>query len=398
MISFELVKALDSFLNSTAFEGNITDWNELISISKKQSVAGMVYPLIEKLPEEKRPSRELCGSLEGQYFQTVTLMANYEFIKEKIANAFEKKQIKCVFFKGIVIKDSYPIPELRTMSDIDFLILEEDREIAHKTLCELGAKCTKNTEPVYMYNLSGVTLEVHTKFAEDIEEEKEKASKLYEDIWDNTEKLNNFEYIFVPTPQFHILMLLIHTYRHFTGVGCGLRLFIDSSIFYEKYKSEIDVNKLKADIDKIELTDFAKLSFYLNNRWFGFENIYEFSLDEETYKEVTDYIMQSGTFGFEISSVAQKAVRMSLKDKRGMSKSTAKFGYFIKKVFPPFSRMKNEYAFVRKCPILLPIGWVANIYNQLTKRGKYVTDYTKDLFSKDSEAEKIYNLFDKLGL
>ena len=39
MVSFELIKALDSFLNSTAFEGNITDWNELISLSKKHGKA-----------------------------------------------------------------------------------------------------------------------------------------------------------------------------------------------------------------------------------------------------------------------------------------------------------------------------------------------------------------------
>ena len=133
-------------------------------------------------------------------------------------------------------------------------------------------------------------------------------------------------------------------------------MFIDVGLFYEKNKDKIDTEKLKEDIKKYDLENFNKLTFYLNHKWFGFENIYDTVYDEQTYIEVTDFILQSGTFGEQKGTNAHKSARKELNNKTGIRKLFGKIKFFIKKLLPPFKVMKLNYKFVEKCPILLPIA------------------------------------------
>lgn len=393
MNSFELIRVLSSFLNNKPLNEPVSDWNGLISLAKRQSVYGMLYPPIEK--SDFLPEREICANLESAYFLTIQNMMNYEFVKNKIVSAFDKSGITAVFFKGIVVKDCYPVPELRTMGDIDFFVRLDERERSDKVLMSLGAIKESGVEPIYTYWLNGILLEVHTAFSDKMYN-KDKASAVYKDIWNNIEK--HSEYTHIPSPQFHLMLLIIHTFRHFTNVGCGIRLFMDIGVFFEHYKDKIDVDKLKRDLEECEIDTFSKLAFYLNHRWFGYEDIYESEYDEQIYKDVTDYIMACGTFGFDFGTTGGKTVRVRLTDKKGIGRFFTKVTLFLQRTFPTYTKMKQKYVFVKKCPILLPVGYIVNIFSQLKRRGKHVTKFTKDVFVSNKEDEQVYKLFDRLGM
>lgn len=393
MNDFALISVLSAFLKNEPNYTHIENWADLLALARRQSVFGMLFLPVEK--SKTLPEREVCAELESAYFNTIRHMTNFDFVKEKIISAFDKNCVGAVFFKGIVVKDCYVVPELRTMGDIDFFVKESERELSDKVLLSLGAKRLANSEPVYSYRLDGVLLEVHTKFAEKLYN-KENASKVYEQIWENTEKIS--QYCYAPKPEFHILLMIIHTFRHFTGVGCGIRLFMDIGVFYDKNKEKIDLNSLKADLEKYELFDFAKLVFYLNHRWFSYENIFDGEYDEKLYNDVTDYILACGTFGDDFGTMGAKSSREMLQGKRGISRLFAKIKFLFSRVFPSLTYMKNHYALVKKAPVLLPIGWVVNIFYQLKYRGKHLTKYSKDIFVSTEEDKKIYDLFDRLGL
>lgn len=388
-----LINMLLAFLRDEPINEPISDWSELIELATRQSVLGMLFlPLVKS---ENLPEKEICAKLESAYFNTLREMSNVDFVKNKIISAFDEQKVSAVFFKGIIAKDAYPVPELRTMGDIDFFVKTDERERSDKALLSLGAKRLTGAEPIYTYRLDGVLLEVHTQFAEKLYN-KDKASKVYERIWENTKSIS--KYCFAPTEQFHILLMIIHTFRHFTGVGCGVRLFMDIGVFYDKFKDEIDLQKLKADLKECELFDFAKLVFYLNHRWFGYDNSFDADYDEKIYQDVTDYIMSCGTFGSDFGTMGAKSTRERLSGKKGIARFFAKVKFFLGRVFPSCKYMKNHYSFVKKAPILLPVGWIVNIAHQLKYRGKYLAKYSKDVFVSSEDDKKVYDLFDRLGL
>lgn len=61
----------------------------------------------------------------------------------------QQEHIDHILFKGYVIKDYYPIPELRSYGGIDFVIRLEDREKSHQLMLsqvfqdegDLGESC-----------------------------------------------------------------------------------------------------------------------------------------------------------------------------------------------------------------------------------------------------------------
>ena len=93
-----------------------------------------------------------------------------------------------------------------------------------------------------------------------------------------------------------------------------------------------------------------------------------------------------------------KSSREMLQGKSGISRLLTKIKFLFSRVFPSLTYMKNHYNFVKKAPILLPIGWVVNIIYQLKHRGKHLTKYSKDIFISSEDDKKIYDLFDRLGL
>lgn len=50
----------------------------------------------------------------------------------------EEEKIPYAFFKGYELRELYPVPELRTMGDVDVLVRDEDLERTAEVLCGLG--------------------------------------------------------------------------------------------------------------------------------------------------------------------------------------------------------------------------------------------------------------------
>ena len=61
-----------------------------------------------------------------------------EMYTKKVLNAFEQEKIDHIFLKGYEIKHCYPIPVLRSMSDVDVVIRREERQKSDRVLKDLG--------------------------------------------------------------------------------------------------------------------------------------------------------------------------------------------------------------------------------------------------------------------
>jgi hypothetical protein len=63
-----------------------------------------------------------------------------------VLKVFNKESIPVIVLKGLVARDFYPKPELRTMSDADVLVNKEDLNRVKKLLKNLGYIESETTE------------------------------------------------------------------------------------------------------------------------------------------------------------------------------------------------------------------------------------------------------------
>ena len=91
------------------------------------------------------------------------------------------------------------------------------------------------------------------------------------------------------------------------------------------------------------------------------------TLRSENEEEMLLFIASSGTYGTLENSVAKGV------------KEKGKFGYFMQRVFPPYSFYKSAYPWAYKCPILIPFAWIARFFRVLFKNPKRAKNELKTI-------------------
>ena len=144
---FQLLKAF-IFDEKPVLTGD-PDWDEIFHYGSIHSVLGIIGYVITKY--------ELCDDQIYAYkFESQmigTYGSQYRKIKqmERLIEHLNENEIDHLLMKGFIVKDIYPVPELRYFGDVDFVIRKEDRVKTDLLMKELGYDSPENWEPVYTY-------------------------------------------------------------------------------------------------------------------------------------------------------------------------------------------------------------------------------------------------------
>ena len=158
-----------------------------------------------------------------------------------------------------------------------------------------------------------------------------------------------------------------HSYKHFQGSGCGIRTLID---YYQYLKNnKLDFKYINKELVKINLLDFSNQISSL-----AFKVFDQKELNEEE-REMLLFIASSGTYGTLENSVT-----------KGVKKK-GKFGYFMSRIFPPYSFYKSAYPWAYKVPVLIPIAWVMRLCRVLFKNPKKATNELKMIATSKEEKD-----------
>lgn len=133
-IFFQLISvALDKqeALSRTVTE---TEWAELLEMSLKQTLAGVMFACIEQLPSEQRPPKEIL--LRWYAFAEKIKTTNSHLNKEcaDITAHFSQRGMYSCILKGQGNALLYSRPEFRTPGDIDIWLWPKDIEQTKGTL------------------------------------------------------------------------------------------------------------------------------------------------------------------------------------------------------------------------------------------------------------------------
>lgn len=244
------------------------EWWGLFKLAQRQSVVGLLFTGIERLPKEQRPGVEVImdWSAVADYIEKDNVRLNT--VAVKVCEIFCMEGVDMCVMKGQGLAALYDTPLRRTGGDIDVWM-----DGGEATVTEYMKKNFKSVECGY-YHVStvlkgNIDLEVHflpiNLFEPKSSEilcgwiEKEKPLQ-----WSNKRQLaGDAGTINVPTKKFDLVYVLVHLFHHFLIEGCGMKQVLDYYYLLLSIDDEEDMEEVKSLFKEIGLWDFVGALMYI---------------------------------------------------------------------------------------------------------------------------------------
>ncbi len=238
---------VDEKINSV-FELTNLDWNRIYTDAQKQSLLGVLWSAIERLPHDKQPPLEVLLPWAGDAEMIRGMNQLLDQEAARLTKIFQEKGRRNAILKGQANARLYPDKLLRQPGDIDIWV-EGGKESVVNLICEMGME-PENEMAEHSYHhvhlaptKEGVQVEIHFR----------PSSGNYNPLtnrrlqrWLEQVVLNVIpveEGFNVPSEKFALVMQLAHIQRHFFGEGVGLRQICDYFLLLreasDKERSEV---------------------------------------------------------------------------------------------------------------------------------------------------------------
>lgn len=363
------------------------NWDEIFYYARIHSLSGIVGYVITKYSLCKDP-------VYAQKFEK--LMINhygYQYRRNKqmkrLIAVLNDNEIDHLLMKGYVMKDMYPIPELRSYGDIDFVIRKEDRDKTDQLMKQLGYESHENWEPVYSYKKDTEFYEIHTEML-DSEINDGKQREYFHDYWKHSLNVNQHTYVL--NPDYHFLYLIAHLAKHASSRGAGLRMYLDIAIYIRQYRNTMNWDFILNQLEILNLNKFFCTVCTLCKLWFSVDPPCDIeTIDQDAIDQFTEITLKGGTFGFHDSNNAITVLKES-HDKSNKLKT------IISQIFPPANEIQARYTYLQKHKWLLPMAWIDRVVRNRKLIGMRVNTAREIIQLDNHEIERIQNLNEKIGL
>ena len=278
-------------------------WRELYRMAVKQTLAGVMFPAIERLPAEQRPPREVL--LQWFMMKERIVKANRLLNRRAVETAayFRGEGFDNCILKGQGIATLYPDPLLRTSGDIDIWLgggrekiyaFARDRvgvqgltyQHIHFPLHE-DAEVEVHTTPGYLY-APMANRRLQRYFEACAEEQFGHEVELPEGVGA----------ISVPTAEFNRVYILLHIYMHLFGEGIGLRQVLDYYYVLRQPDTAESKQRTVAMLRQLRMVRFARAMMWVLQEVFGLKDEYLLvEPDEREGRFLLEEIMLAGNFG-----------------------------------------------------------------------------------------------------
>lgn len=299
---FDLIKVSTENNNRLSCIPMTNEWDEIYKLSKQQTLVGVLFAAIEKLPAEQKPPRTL---LLQWYGHTETIKAKNAQVNEdtvRICEIVRNDGMRCLVLKGQGIATYYPNPSLRQCGDIDLWIegglknvknyLHTKGEVKNIIYTHMDCDAPVSTEvevhhcPSYFYNpLYLWRMKRYFKGQTDLFEN-------YINLPQDTGK------IYIPTVEFNRFYILLHIYRHYFTEGIGLRQMLDYYYVITKEDTEESKHRTMKLFKRTGMTGFVGATMWVLQKVFGLEDKYLLcNPDKRRGKQLLKEILIAGNFG-----------------------------------------------------------------------------------------------------
>ena len=211
------------------------DWDACYQFAKRQTLVGVLFDGIQRLPKELAPARPLLlrwlSDSESIRRRNMRMDRASAYIYNKVCAA----GFRCCILKGQGNALLYPHPSSRTPGDVDVWVMANREELRHIALSLTEGDGSSLQESLNHIGLTvhGVSVELHSTPA--LLNSPLHNSRLQKWLKRNADLQcsnrialpNNAGEVAVPTLSFNIIYQLCHLFHHCFYEGVGLRQIVD---------------------------------------------------------------------------------------------------------------------------------------------------------------------------
>ncbi len=360
-------------------ESNL-DWDYIYNKSVEQNIAGLLFTAVSKLDTEFQPDKELMAKWNAAMLSTIGVMSGRynEFLR--MNRLMQNNGITFIGLKGCVIRNLYPVPELRTMGDFDIL--------TNKNMLPKIVKIFKDNGYSVEKDIYGVVAKSNKAYWEVFYSlEQEFAFEPYENTQRVMNNLKFDEVITYPTESYFLAHMIIHTGKHYIEKGAGIRNLCDIALFIEKNRENIDFKLTEALCKKQNYYNiYCYILSALKNRFDISMNDIDFQYKQT--ERFIEYTLSSGVFGRIDNVIIHQAAKSQDDSISGMRKI----------LFPSIKTLDYRYTYLKKFPFLLPIAWIHRFFSAIFRQHFSIFKMLKDIKGADKFSRERLELLNELGI
>lgn len=379
------------------FPENI-NWETIIKLAESHNLTGIVYIQCREYLSGKKYLSSIFQRLQKGFMWDVFYSQEKRKDFERLEAAFTAEKIPFLAFKGIVLKDYHPAPELRTMGDVDILIHPEDRRKSRRIMMELGfEEKGESGSAVLTYDYDMAHYEIHDRMIYEPLANQVDYESYFNKAWDHARPVKGSSR-YELDESFHFLYLIAHTAKHIVNKGCGFRPYLDMIFLARGAGERMDWNWICGQLEELGLMEFAKVCSAECKNWFDIElPVSGKKLKDSDYQEMTEKVLSDGIFGHR-NAENNIAAWGKLYHRSGKPYWRVALSVVKNSLFPSYEDMRtvSQYSFVDHRPWILPAAWVYRYcYCMLNKFGSGVKRLSepyrrkKEIKDRDEKIRKL---------
>lgn len=292
--------------------------------------------------------------------------------RDVLFEVLTKAGIPLLPVKGCWLKENYPNPEYRQMSDLDMLIPAEKAQKARKIMLSLDytTETFENSPNHASYLKPPYTeVELHTSLlSED--------GGYYDDVWNRVQKVESYPFLYRFSGEDEYIFYLLHLNKHLEDAGTGIRSILDCLVYRTAYP---DMNRdyLKQELEGLHLWKLAEKIETLSDCWFR--------TGEKVPRELetmAESILAAGSYGRLENRFQNRLEKLEQKYQNPVIRGVV---YWIARICRPRKEMEQSYPVLRKLPVLLPVFWIWRAVRKFGKNPKEIWHHVTVVFGKREE-------------
>lgn len=326
-----------------------TDWATFYDAARFHSLEGMIWPTMQAAVTAQNPTLAAVWQrrTDQLLMQTLTQMEAMQALTLRLGQA----GIPFVQLKGLVLRDLYPQPTMRQLSDLDLLIRPEQAQAAAALLAEEGYRLEEDAErtPYHRGYLRPpyLQVELHTDLLDPQAAYYPAVCAPWEHLAPSGDRLDEL---------YTYLYCVIHAAKHYYYKGTGIRTVLD--LYLLRTHCPPDEGQVQAALRAIRLEKFHQDLAALGQAWFASDQPLPAALEP-----MARVIWAAGTHGSPYAHAVGAAG-----PRQG---STA--GFVLRRAFPDFATMQATYPVLARYPVLLPWFWGHRLVRRLVTNPGAVT-------------------------
>ena len=342
-----------------------TDWEKLRILAKNNRLEAILY---EAAPEEFRQAHG------NDRHKAVARSALQDHYLSLMCEALDKAGIPYGRQKGAMLKNDYPEPFYRFMTDIDFCINPSDRGRIKTAAEAAGGRLmhTESGDDQFIFP-GGIEIEFHGRL-------------LYRKTNHGVENYSAPGYTDESgtrlTPEGYALNLIGHAVYNLSRGGLGIRYILDLWVYRHLHSPAPDRDAVNKKLESDGISEAARNLLDLS------EYLFSDAEGSEKLDMLADYVFSSGLNG--------NPGRMSAIE---LGRAGGKGKAALRQVFRNRADYENRFPWLKKYPFLFPFAVIIRLFRSIKTNKRRIGLWlrkTKD--AEKSEAERQMEIQSYFGL